>query len=129
MTQGVWESDANEGSIVPSFDIRRSFVREAATCLQRVSVLTADGTDTTARILFNYTAAPGNEGARACFEEGSLPVFENMSAPPVLASVSMYGKDGLANAASLTYMSGSSGTPKTFLRSVTGMKTGRYEFD
>jgi hypothetical protein len=56
-------------------------------------------------------------------------VFEQLSAPKALTSVTMQGKDGLADSADLAYLKANSGSDKIFLHTVTGLKTGKHTFD
>ena len=130
LTIGIQQEDCQQGSVYPEFEKRRAFIREAAACLEKVLVFEAGGTVTSDSLVFTYASAPGDEGAKSCFEsEDPFPAFVPEDTAPVLATVAMYGDDGLADSASFTYESASLGTPKTFLRSVTGMKTGTHAFD
>ena len=128
-TGGGIETDNYYGAVSGGSDAYRwVFVREPVCRLDKVTIPVPGKAGAADSIVFHYVPAPGNEHAASCFGHSGDSFFENLGRPSVLTSVSMHGQDGLADSATLTYVMAPAGTPKTFLRSVTGMKSGTYTF-
>ena len=129
-SSGVWEEESYY-SLFSSIgtDYKWVFMREGSSLLDKVAVSSPSGTAVTDSIMFSYSVSQQNEHLRSCFERADESCFEWLGPPRRLTSVSMYGEDGIADSASLTYINPSFGTQKAFLHSVAGMKTGTYAFD
>ena len=104
------------------------FVREATHLLDKVTIDKVAGDATADSLVFRYATAASDENLRSYYEQADESCFESLDPAKRLTSVSMYGQHGLADSASLTYQNASHGTPKSFLHSVTGMKTGIHSF-
>ena len=109
-------------------DLRWTFVREATHLLDKVTIDKVVGDGTADSLVFRYATAASDENLRSYFEQADESCFESLSPARRLTSVSMYGQHGLADSVSLTYQTVANGTPKSFLHSVTGMKTGTHSF-
>lgn len=108
---------------------RWTFVRQATHLLDKVTISNVAGNATADSLVFHYATAASDENQRSYFEQADESCYESLGPAKRLTSVSMYGQHGLADSASLTYQTAENGTPKSFLRSVTGMKTGTHTFD
>lgn len=128
----------SRSNAVPDYDnvfstdndaFRWTFVREGTHLLDKVTIDKVDGVSAADSIVFRYSAPSDNENARLYFERADESCFDTSPDPAKqLISVSMYGQDGLADSATLTYENAPHGTPKRFLKSVSGMKSGGYTF-
>ena len=129
-TTGVWQDEVYYNLISPNAnDYKWMFTREGSSILERIIVKTPSGQATADSIVFRYTTPQHNEHEGLYFGHAGESCFEWLGPPHLLSTVSMYGRDGLADSAALCHQIADSGTPKAFLRSVTGMKTGTHTFD
>lgn len=128
-TNGTWEDEVYYNLFSSNGDVFKwVFTREGSSLLEKISVNERTGQDTTRRIVFRYASSQEDEYDGLYFGHANESCYEWLGTPRLLSSVSMYGRDGLADSATLTYMNAPAGTPKAFLHSVTGMKTGTYSF-
>lgn len=111
-----------------SSTFRWTFIKEATSYPD--SILVEDSTGaTTGSVVFSYSTPSSSEHESQYFDHAGESCYEWTGAPHFLSSVSLYGSCGLADSATLTYLAAAEGgTPKYFLRTVTGRKTGTYTF-
>jgi hypothetical protein len=108
---------------------RWTFIREETHLLKKITIDKVEGVAGADSIVFQYSAPADNENARLYFEQADESCFDTSPSPAKqLISVSMYGQNGVADSATLSYESASHGTPKRFLKTVTGMKSGKHIF-
>ena len=125
LSVSTWEEYCTSGTVSDLPEVKWSVIQEGSSRLTGVSV-----SDKSAPVLaFHYSDAPGNEYDPSNFGQSSFASAYNPGRPKVLSSAALRGRDGLADSVSLNYFAATSGTPKTFLGSVTGMKTGTYSFE
>jgi hypothetical protein len=105
-----------------------TFIRESTHYPDSILVKDSTGV-TTGSVVFNYSTPSSSEHESQYFDHAGESCYEWTGAPHFLSSVSLYGSCGLADSATLTYQAAANGgTPKYFLRTVTGRKTGTYTF-
>ena len=126
--QGEWINENDEGVIETGGDLSWTYIKESFSSIKRVTVHDTTGA-VTGSILFFYSSPPSNENAAINFDQSDQGGFEPGPSTKVIYSIEMYGQDGIADAVTLSYIGSLSGTEKTFLRTVKGMKTGEYTFD
>ena len=121
-TYGYAEEQNHQGYFTTEYGLKWLMIKEAQA---KLGLITVSGGP---EIVFHYSEAPGDENAAPSFEQSGQGRYEYLGHPQILTSMAMYGTDGLADSVSLSYLKAPSGTPKSFLQTVTGLKSGRYSF-